>query len=272
MRPKRDGHVHTPYCPHGTNRPLEEYIERAAAGGITTLTFAEHAPLPEGFTDTVPDKDSAMSMSDLEDYLLKLESVKKTYKNDITILTGLEIDFIERYEKETEQFLHSYGPYLDDSILSTHFLLADGEYTCMDYSPDVFASLVDRTGSVEAVARLYFQTILLSVKTDLGPFKPGRLGHMTLVHKFQRKFPMNHYPTELVQQILHAVKKENMELDYNGAGSAKPLCREPYPPEWIIKEALNHQIPLVYGSDAHQPAELFQGMTELYPAALNNER
>lgn len=270
MNPKRDGHVHTPFCPHGTSHPLEEYIEKAAAGGITTLTFAEHAPLPEGFTDTVPDKDSAMSFSDLEAYLMKLENIKKSYKNDITILTGLEVDYIEKYEKETEQFLTAYGPHLDDSILSTHFLLADGEYTCMDYSPEFFSSLVFQTGSADAAARLYYETVLLSVKADLGPFKPGRLGHMTLVHKFQRKFPLKHYPADLVYQILYAVKEQHMELDYNGAGTAKPLCREPYPPEWIIKEALKHQIPLVYGSDAHQPAELFQGVNDLYTDKSNH--
>ena len=33
-------------------------------------------------------------------------------------------------------------------------------------------------------------------------------------------------------------------LDYNGAGTAKPLCREPYPPHWVIEIAKEKQIPL----------------------------
>ena len=26
---KRDGHIHTPFCPHGTKDTFEEYIEKA---------------------------------------------------------------------------------------------------------------------------------------------------------------------------------------------------------------------------------------------------
>ena len=52
-------------------------------------------------------------------------------------------------------------------------------------------------------------------------------------------------------------------MDYNGAGTAKPLCREPYPPDWVIQEAMGLNIPLVYGSDAHQAKELGQGMEQM---------
>ena len=44
---KRDGHIHTPFCPHGTTDSFETYIEKAIANNFTEITFTEHAPLPQ---------------------------------------------------------------------------------------------------------------------------------------------------------------------------------------------------------------------------------
>ncbi|HHY21833.1 MAG TPA: PHP domain-containing protein, partial [Bacilli bacterium] len=54
-----DGHVHTPFCPHGSKDELEEYVLRAIELGLTGLTFTEHAPLPLSFEDPTPEQDSA---------------------------------------------------------------------------------------------------------------------------------------------------------------------------------------------------------------------
>ena len=56
---KKDGHVHTPFCPHGSKDHFEEYIEKALALGFKEISFTEHAPLPEGFIDTTPTKEVA---------------------------------------------------------------------------------------------------------------------------------------------------------------------------------------------------------------------
>ena len=36
---KRDGHVHSPYCPHGSLDTFDMYIERALLNGISEITF-----------------------------------------------------------------------------------------------------------------------------------------------------------------------------------------------------------------------------------------
>ena len=48
-------------------------------------------------------------------------TAEKEYDGQISILTGLETDFITGYEEETAAFLNTYGPSLDDGILSVHF-------------------------------------------------------------------------------------------------------------------------------------------------------
>ncbi|SFE67721.1 histidinol-phosphatase HisJ [Alteribacillus iranensis] len=262
MRIKKDGHIHTPYCPHGSSDTFKKYIERAIEENVTTITFTEHAPLPSGFTDPVPNQDSSMPLSEINNYFNEIERLKNYYKNDITILTGLEVDYIEGFEKEVRSFLNEYGPLLDDSILSVHFLKANQQYICLDYSPTSFQELVSETGSVEKVVQLYFDTLLLSIHSDLGDFKPNRIGHMTLVRKFYKKYGDLDIKKQAIH-VLDAVKTEGMELDYNGAGTAKPLCGEPYPSDYIALEAKKRGIPLVYGSDAHQAKDMMQGLNQM---------
>lgn len=264
MRIMKDGHIHTPFCPHGSSDSFHFYIEKAMKENVSTITFTEHAPLPAGFKDPVPNQDSAMPLLELESYLKEIESLKAEYKNDISILAGLEVDYITGFEKETKQFLDDVGPVLDDSILSVHFLQINGAYYCLDYSPSVFRDIVRETGSLEQTIDLYFQTVLASIESDLGMYKPNRIGHITLVRKFHQHYK-NVSVKEKALPLLDAMQEKGMELDYNGAGTNKPLCGEPYPANEIVKEAKKRGIPLVYGSDAHQAKDMMQGLKQMIP-------
>lgn len=265
----RDGHIHTPFCPHGSPDPLEQYVERAIVLGYTDISFTEHAPLPERFVDPTPDRDSAMERRQLERYLAAVADVKARYRNDITIRVGLEVDFIPGWEEETVRLLDEVGPLLDDSILSVHFLAHKGQYVCIDYSADMFADIVRLFGSVEHVHRTYYETVRQSIRTDMGRYKPKRIGHLTLVRKFWRRFPCPDPMTDLVLAILDDIEQFGYEIDYNGAGAAKPLCLEPYPPNHLITEARRRGIPIVYGSDAHRAADLHQGRDVMDHEALS---
>lgn len=259
----KDGHVHTPFCPHGSADPLEKYVEKAISLGMQSITFTEHAPLPINFSDPVPVQDSAMDLARLQDYFSEIEHVKKLYCHKITIQCGLEVDYIEGFEKEIRSFLDTYGEQLDDSILSVHFLRHKDIYHCVDYSPDVFAQMIEKYGSIEAVYDNYYRTLLLSVTSDLGKHKPKRIGHVTLVKKFQKKYPIHKDYKEELLYIFSEMKKRGYELDYNGAGTAKPLCQETYPPRWAAMLASELGIQLVYGSDAHQAKEVGQGTANM---------
>lgn len=267
----RDGHVHTPFCPHGTKDSLRKYIEQALLLDYSSITFTEHAPLPENFNDPVPEKDSGMNPTLVEAYLKAVEEVKEEYKSQIQIHVGFEVDYIEGFEEETKKFLNTYGPYLSDSILSVHFLkMPSNEYLCLDYHPDMFDDICKRYGSVFHVYQKYYQTLLMAVQSNLGTFKPNRVGHITLVRKFQKLFPNENKMQEtlLIDQVLEAIVSQNLTLDINGAGTNKKYCLEPYPDESIIKKAAALNIPLIYGSDAHQAHDLGQGLSQLPESLL----
>ncbi|GAF15227.1 LOW QUALITY PROTEIN: histidinol-phosphatase [Bacillus sp. JCM 19045] len=261
---KRDGHIHSPFCPHGSSDTMASYCERAIAHGIETITFTEHAPLPAALLIPTPAQDSAMKEADLPHYFSLINQLKKEYASHLDILTGLEIDYLIGYEQNTTTFLNDVGPFLDDSILSVHFLLINGSYYCMDYSPAVFKTMAKQLGSVDLLYKKYYETVLSSVKANLGSFKPKRVGHMTLCHKFRKKHPAKLSFNHEMNLILDAVKQNHMELDYNGAGVMKPDCGETYPPASIAQAALNKGIKLVYGSDAHSASALLAGVDQLH--------
>ncbi|GAA0332979.1 histidinol-phosphatase HisJ [Bacillus carboniphilus] len=260
---KRDAHVHTKYCPHGTKDTFDEYVEKAIEQGLSSISFTEHAPLPSNFIDPTPEKDSGMRTNDLERYILDIQAIQKQYKNDIDIKCGLEVDYIEGYEKETQALLDHVGPYLDDSILSVHFLNCEGKWICLDYSPDSFKEASNILGGVNQVYDLYFQQVLKSVETDLGYFKPKRIGHMTLVTKFQKRFKPTKGFSSIKDTILENIADKGYALDWNSAGLRKPLCREMYPDLETIQKAKHLGIELVFGSDAHQAKEIGLGYETL---------
>ncbi|MEA1855061.1 histidinol-phosphatase HisJ [Cytobacillus sp. FSL W7-1323] len=260
---KKDGHIHTPYCPHGTKDHMKHYINRAIEQGFTDITFTEHAPLPIDFIDPAPAKDSAMKNSDIANYLDEVEQLKQQYKKELNIHIGLEVDYIEGYEDEITAFLNKIGPSIDDAILSVHFLKGENGYHCLDYSPDVFQDMINEYGSIDAVYQHYFRTVQKSILSDLGQYKPTRIGHITLVKKFQKKFPVEQEFEKELSDILNAVKDKHYELDYNAAGLIKPLCLESYPPASVAQKAMSMGIPLVYGSDAHQAKLVGYGWSKL---------
>ncbi|RFU66155.1 histidinol-phosphatase HisJ [Peribacillus saganii] len=260
-----DKHVHSPFCPHGTKDTFEDYIERAIELGIEEITFTEHAPLPAKFPEPIPEKDSGMKHSDLPRYLKEAARIKDYFKNSLRVNIGLEVDFIEGFEKETKELLDETGPYLDDSILSIHFIKDGASWHCIDYSADMFGNIISSFGSAEAVYQRYYDTVEKAVEADLGIYKPKRIGHLTLIHKFQKSYPVSQNFDSQVYRLIDKISGRKLEMDYNGAGFAKPLCREPYPPERFARYALELGIPLVYGSDAHQAKDLGQGFEQLLP-------
>ncbi|WP_110927232.1 histidinol-phosphatase HisJ [Bacillus massiliglaciei] len=262
---KADNHIHTPFCPHGSSDSFQEYIQRGIELGLEEMTFTEHAPLPETFIDPTPDKDSGMDPDALPAYFKELQAIKQQYWGKMNIRIGLEIDFIEGYEEETVRFLNENGPFLDDAILSVHFIRHEDQWHCIDFHEDTFHTIANKMGSVDAVYQKYFDTLEKSIVTDLGLYKPKRIGHITLAHKFQKKYPPAEAFDRRIYHILDLIRKHEYELDYNGAGAVKPLCREPYPPERFAKYALQLGIPLRYGSDAHQAKGLGQGFSSLIP-------
>lgn len=265
---KKDGHIHSPYCPHGTKDSFEEYIEKAIESKFTEITFTEHAPLPTNFVDPTPDQDSGMEPKHLTAYIETLQQLKRQYEQHIKINVGLEVDYIIGYETETRALLDIVGPLLDDAILSVHFLKHHDTYTCIDFSEDVYLDFAKQIGGIDALYNLYYDTVLKSIDANLGHFKPKRIGHPTLIHKFQLAHGENLDDNSRITEILMKMKEKGFELDVNSAGLSKDFCKEPYPPIHMIEYARSISLPLVFGSDAHNVKDLHQHYETIFKTYL----
>lgn len=266
-----DFHVHTNFCPHGSSDRMETYVKTAIEKNLNHLTFTEHAPLPKTFIDPAPEKDSCMKWHDLSDYCSEVNRLQQKYKDKIAIKLGFEVDYLIGREQDTKETLDQIGPLCEDAILSVHMLKApNGEYVCVDYSDEEFSRIVQLFGSLEAVYKAYYDTVKQSICSDLGQYKPNRIGHITLIQKFSKKFPLqnNEKQKNDISEILALIKEQGYELDVNTAGFFKPYCGESYPPLPIIQQAYSNGIPLVLGSDSHRSNTIAKGFIRL-PQELN---
>ena len=254
MNKRRDGHVHSHYCPHGSSDKFEEYLEKALEVGIEEITFTEHMTMPmelqcEGMDDNFINSVSP-SMKSIDAYFQEVKRYKSKYKDRIKINLGLEVDYLEGYEKFTSELLNKYGNILEDPILSVHIGLYDGKYYCFDCI-ESFEILLKKLGSIEKVYDLYYNTLLKAIKSDLGKFKPKRIGHPTLVRIFNRRYPLEYKNNVLFEKIIKEIKKRHYEIDYNTAGLRKEFCKEVYPSGDFYEIALKNDVKMVYGSDSH---------------------
>lgn len=247
----RDGHIHSPYCPHGTNDSFELYVKEALNLGLKEITFTEHMPLPENFMDPEFLKCCAPTIDEIEKYIKELDYIKAKYQQEIKINTGFEVDYIEGLEESIKELLNRYGDKLEDSILSVHFIKLDDGYYCIDISPEEFGKLAEKLGGVKEIYDKYYETLFKAIKADLGVFKPKRIGHPTLVRIFNRKYPLEYTNIALLEEIVKEIKTRNYEVDFNTAGIRKPYCKEIYPSGIFAELVERYEVNVVYGSDAH---------------------
>lgn len=247
----KDGHVHTPYCPHGTNDTFDDYVKKAIEVGLDEISFTEHFPLPEGFKDPAPDDDSSIKLNQIEDYLKDVNDIKEKYKDKIKINVGAEVDYIEGYEEGIKSLLDQYGKNLEDSVLSVHMIKIKDQYYCMDFSGEEFDKIVGLLGSVEEVYTLYYETLIKAVNSDLGKYKPKRIGHLNLVRKYNKKHPYDYSKNKKLEELVKLISEKGYELDYNVAGLFKEDCGETYISGYLAELVKKYNIKVVLGSDSH---------------------
>jgi len=252
----RDGHMHSPYCPHGTKDTFEMYVEKALIEGLEEMTFTEHMPFPAYFMDDIKFLDEcAPSKEIIEKYFEDLDKIKIKFSGKIKINSGLEVDFLEGYEDKTREMLNTYGPKLEDGLLSVHFIKIGNEFTDID-GIEGFERAIKALGNTEKVYDKYYESLLKAIKADLGEFKPKRIGHPNLIRIFNKLYPEQYKNRDLLEEIVKEIKKRDYEVDVNTAGLRKPYCGEIYVSD-IFKELVEkYEVKKVYGSDSHTASDI----------------
>lgn len=258
MREKvlRDGHIHSPYCPHGTNDTFEMYVEKAIEKGLEEISFTEHMPFPLYFMEDKKFLDECVaSKENMKKYFEDVKKLKEKYKDKIKINIGAEVDFLDGYEEETKKILNEFGTNLEDGLLSVHFIKIGDKFTDID-GKEGFERAIKALGNTEKVYDKYYETLLKAIKSDLGEFKPRRIGHPNLIRIFNKLYPLEYKNKELLEEIVKELKKRDYEVDVNTAGLRKLYCGEIYVSD-ILKELIEkYEIKKVYGSDSHTASDV----------------
>ena len=122
MNIKWDGHTHSQYCPHARIEKTEHIIQKAIDYQFTHLSVTEHFPLPPSLlSKEYTPKDMSIDSKEILPYIQHLTELKKKYASQITLLIGMEVDYLPKYEEFTQQHMDKYASYLDDFLFSLHF-------------------------------------------------------------------------------------------------------------------------------------------------------
>lgn len=252
---KRDGHIHTPFCPHGSKDALEAYVEEAIRLGREEISFTEHFPLPDGVTNEAFKAECALDETVIPQYFEAIEEIKEKYRGKITIHKGFEVDYVEGKEVKIKELLNRYGAEIEDSILSVHFVRYENAYYAVDYKPEVEV-LLKKVGSIEDIYKLYYETVKKSIEADLGAYKPKRIGHPSLVRIFNKIWPCTYEDGGMFEEIAQKLVAGGYEIDLNVAGLRKDYCKETYPTGKQLDVFRKYNIPYVLGSDSHEVSQL----------------
>ncbi|HHE06033.1 MAG TPA: histidinol-phosphatase HisJ family protein [Epsilonproteobacteria bacterium] len=219
-----DLHNHTTRCNHAQGT-VDEYIQRAIELGIDIYGFSEHAPMDF-------DEHYRLKFDEMDAYVSDILHAKERYKNDIDILLGYEVDWLQGHMDE--RVLHANVDYL---IGSVHFIDKWG----FD-NPEFIGGWKNK--DIDEIWQAYFEAT--EAMAESGKF--DIVGHFDLIKVF--KFMPKKEITSLAENALQAIKKSNMDMEINTAGLRKPVG-EMYPSRALLEEAYALDIPITFSSDAH---------------------
>ncbi len=237
-----DYHMHTQYCRHAAGR-MEQYATEALARGLREICFTPHIPLP-GFPRGP--EGLRMEPEDAEPYFREVERLRARYPR-LSILCGVEADFYDGFEKTVEEFLGSYP--LDLVLLSVHFIRDwPGENWLFDFD------FPDRP--LTEVYHDYFEALKRGIATGLY----DALAHLDLIR--QPGHPVLETNAREVEEVLALAARAGMSLEINTSGMRRSW-RMPYPLPDVLPLAAARGLPVIAGSDAHEPQLVGYGLAEV---------
>jgi histidinol-phosphatase (PHP family) len=219
-----DLHNHTTRCNHAEGT-VDEYIQRAITLDIDVYGFSEHAPMDF-------DPKYRLKFEEMQAYTQDVLTAKQKYKNDIDIVLGYEVDWLQGHMDA-----RVLGAKVDYLIGSVHFI----DKWSFD-NPEFIGEW--KSKDIDEIWRAYFEATTAMVRSS----KFDIVGHLDLIKVF--KFMPKTDVRILAKETLEAIKSSNMVIELNGAGLRKPIG-EIYPSKSLLEMAYEMQIPITFGSDAH---------------------
>ena len=236
-----DYHMHSHFCRHATGS-LEQYARAAVARGINEICFTPHLPLP-GFRPGFLNDRLRMGSEDFPRYLEELERTRALVPA-LTILSGVEADYMEGKEEYVERFLSANA--FDFVLMSVHFI--------RDWPEDQFVFDYDRDPRpLERIYEDYLAAVRKGIETGLYDC----VAHFDLIKKPGRPLLATHRAE--VEEIIRSCAARGMSAEINTSGARKEIG-ETYPSHEIVTLMSRLGCALTPGSDAHAPSQVGLGL------------
>lgn len=238
---KTDGHVHSRLCHHATGE-MEEYVLAACDKGLERLIFLEHFETGIHYFET-----TWLTAADFELYFTTGRALQQKYQGRIDIGLGVEVGYNPDGVEETLAFLRQYE--WDRIGLSYHFMRHEDQHLNMLSRKSENMADCSRLG-VKGILTTYLE----GLRQALGRIPASVLCHLdaALRHHPEIMFDSGHQKQMLA--IIHELAARHIALEINTSGFDHR--QEPYPPSWLVKQALELGVKLVAGSDAHRPQDV----------------
>lgn len=226
-----DFHVHSDFS-IDSKETMDKVIMSAINKGVKTICFTDHVDL-EGTIDKMD------LMFRPLDYFRSVNKVKYKYRNNIEVLTGVEVGMQPHLVQRYDDFINSFS--FDFVIMSIHAI--NGRDIFYDYSNEL--------NNQEDILTTYYND-MLSCVNNYNNYDV--LGHIDYIDRYIPKLNENlnyNKHISLIESILKAVISNGKGIEINTSGLRYNLGYS-HPKNYILQmyKELGGEI-ITFGSDAH---------------------
>jgi len=225
-----DSHMHTELCKHAEGY-LWEYVDQGHQAGLDGVIFTCHSPMPDRFSHHV-----RMDPDEIWDYIALVGEARDSAPEGFEVRLGLESDFFPGMEEWLKQ-LHGTADF--------HYILGSVHWHTPEYQAAFF------NGDMWAFHCQYFEHLAESAECGLFDC----LAHPDLVKNASPEDWDLSRAMPVIASALDRIAATGIAMELNTSGIHKTVP-EMNPGPSILAMMKQRDIPVVLGSDAHQPARV----------------
>lgn len=240
-------HTHTNFCEGKC--PPELFVKAAIQKNFISLGFSSRVP-------AVLPHPTSMYAEEWGHYLRKINTLRNTYEDKISIYTGAEIDYTIRQRPERLSLLDTTD-YTIGSVRYVDYFKDDTPWAIDGHHLTFLRGLKEiYRYDIKRVISHYYALYREMIKT----IQPTIVAHLDIIkvqnwdQQFYREDEKWYYYE--VMATLETIKEFGSILEVNTRGLYKRRTLDLFPSQWILELVRDMEIPITLSCEAHHPDEL----------------
>lgn len=225
-------HSHTIYCYHAVNT-VQDVILMAIKNGWKTIGISEHAPLNTH-------RKFRLNWDTIDDYIQEVSFYKRKYKDQITVLCGLEAEYDGSQYEYYKKLKDKKG--IDYMILGNHNIGNPSDCKVWNVNnPDLFQ---------------YYKQYEEAAKSGLFAY----CAHPDIIYRYYLKWDAD--AIKIAKKIIATSIKYDFPLGFNINGLRMKLVDFDYPTDMFWELVAKSKAKVIIETDAHDPYTMSQEMVD----------